>query len=219
MAFGDAAAKLTEVLGLSKILYMTFLVYVATLLLYRIYFHELSKYPGPLLGKFTSLPKMLAMARMDRVTWQTEMLKKYGSPVRIGTSELLFGDMKSWQDIYGQSSNPCTKEPFFYNQFTASGSTSILSEIDRVRHSRLRRLVSHGFSQNALLKEEGIVRQKIDLFLDVVVDPAARKGISVDIYNKMMEHYLDIVSYLSFGTSFNSVSGNGEMTHHDLDQL
>ncbi|CAM1509688.1 Fc.00g000230.m01.CDS01 [Cosmosporella sp. VM-42] len=208
-----------EYLGLSQLLYALPLVYIVTLIVYRIYFHELAKYPGPFLGKFTSLPKMVAMVRMDRVTWQTEMLTKYGSPVRVGTRELIFGDMKSWQDIYGQSSNPCTKEPNFYNMFTASGATSILSEIDRTRHSRLRRLVSHGFSQAALLQDEAILKQKVEVFLDVIFDPAAKQGVSVDIYDKMMEHYLDIVSYLSFGNSFNSVSGKGEMDHHDLDRF
>ena len=220
MAILDNALHLMAALSASQALYTLPIVYLIGLILYRLYFHELSKYPGPLLGKFTSLPKMLAMARMDRVTSQTETLKKYGGgPVRISTNELLFGDMKSWVDIYGQSSSPCTKEPFFYNKFTASGATSILNEIDRTRHSRLRRLVSHGFSERALLQEEALVQQRVDLFLDLVIAPAARHATSVDIFGKMMEHYLDIVSYLSFGKSFDSLSGKGEMTRHDLDRL
>ena len=205
--------------GLTWALYTVPLLYVITLIVYRVYFHPLAKYPGPLLGKFTSLPKMMAMYRMDRVTWQTKMLREYGDPVRISTGELLFGNSQSWRDIYGQCSNPCTKEPFFYDMFTATGATSILNEIDRSQHSRLRRLVSHGFSQAALLQDEHHIQQRIEAYVQTVIAPAARRGESVDIFSKTMEHYLDIVSYLSFGKSFESLSGKGEITHHDLDQL
>lgn len=195
------------------------LVYIVTTIIWRVYFHRLSKYPGPLLGKFTDLPKLMSMARMDRVVWQGEMIKKYGSPVRISTNELLFGTMKSWQDIYGQSSNPCLKEPMFYDMFTATGATSILNEIDRTRHARLRRLVSHGFSEKALLQDEAFMQERVETYLNSVIAPAAEQRRAVDIYDKTMEHYLDIVSYLSFSQSFDSVSGQGEVTHKDLDRL
>jgi cytochrome P450 len=219
MALFDAAVTAVSNQAFSHVLLTIPVLYILGLVVYRVYFHELSKYPGPLLGKFTGLPSIISMGTMNRVSWQTEMLRRYGDPVRIGTNELLFGNMKSWQDIYGQSSNPCWKEPGFYNAFTASGATSILNEIDRTRHSRLRRLVSHGFSTAALLQDEHVIQHRVNLFLDLVVAPAADKGESVNLYDKMMEHYLDIVSYLSFGKSFDSVSGEGFMTHEDLDQL
>ncbi|KEZ42082.1 hypothetical protein SAPIO_CDS6308 [Scedosporium apiospermum] len=219
MALVHVAMGFLEALRLSQALYALLLFYIISIIVYRVFFHQLAKYPGPLLGKFTDLPKMMAMFRMDRVTWQTKMLKKYGDPVRISTNELIFGSMKSWQDIYGQSSNPCTKEPSFYDMFTATGATSILNEIDRGQHSRLRRLVSHSFSERALLQDEAIIRQRVDVYINTVIAPAARRGESVDIYNKTMEHYLDIVSYLSFGKSFDSISGCGEMNHDDLDRF
>ncbi|KAH8815289.1 cytochrome P450 [Xylogone sp. PMI_703] len=211
--------EFTKKLDFLRTLFALSLFYILTVIIYRIYFHHLAKYPGPLLGRFTSLPKMIAMARKDRIRWQNEMLRRYGDPVRISTNELLFGSKKSWQDIYGQSSNPCTKEPSFYDMFTATGATSILNEISRTRHARLRRLVSHGFSQNALLQEEALIHGKIEVYINTVLSPAARKGTSVDIFQKTMEHYLDIVSYLSFGKSFDSVSGAGEITQYDMDKF
>lgn len=219
MASAQATVWPAGSLSAAQTLYILPLLYIVTLIIYRIYFHQLSKYPGPLLGKFTSLPKILAMFRMDRVTWQVEMLRKYGDPVRIGTNELVFGNMKSWQDIYGQSSNPCTKEPFFYDQFTVTGARSILNEIDRTQHSRVRRLVSQGFTEKGLLQDEAVFQQRVDLYINAIIAPAVERGGSVDIYSKTMDHYLDIVSYLSFGKSFESLLGNGEVTHHDLDCL
>ena len=200
-------------------LWTTTILYVVAVVIYRIFFHPLAKYPGPYLAKFSGIYPMLAMFKMNRVLWQYEMLQKYGSPVRVGTNELFFSDMKSWFDIYGQSSNPCTKEPAFYDSFTATGATSVLNERNRFQHARVKRLLSNGFSLKGLLQEEALVHDKVEEYLKIVIQPAAEKGQIVDIYTKMMEHYLDIVSYLSLGKSFDSVSGRGEVTHHDLDQL
>ncbi|KAL7952216.1 cytochrome P450 [Trichoderma compactum] len=209
----------TEQAGPSNItqaLCILLFLYIITITISKIYFHPLAKYPGPLLGKFTSLPKLMAMVRMDRVEWQTAMLNKYGSPVRISTNELIFGGLKSWQDIYGQSSNPCTKEPHFYDKFTVTGAKSILNETDRTQHSRVRRLVSHAFSERGLLHDEAVMQERVNSYVNTVIAPAAKRGESVDIYNKTMDHYLDIVSHLSFGKSFDSLLGTGEITHDDL---
>ncbi len=188
MGITEAAIVLPYTPTLTRALLILPVFYVVFTVIYRIYFHPLSKYDGPLLGKFTALPKMLAMFRMDRLTWQREMLLKYGNPVRISTNELIFGDMKSWQDIYGQSSNPCMKEPGFYDMFTATGATSILNEINRTRHSRLRRLVSHGFSLKGLLQDEPLMQEKIETLINTVIRPAAERRQPVDVFHKMMEH-------------------------------
>lgn len=195
------------------------LFYVLATIVYRVYFHPLAKYPGPFCAKFTEIYPMLAMVKRNRVVWQYKMLQKYGSPVRLATNELLFSDMKSWSDIYGQSSNPCPKEKVFYDMFTVTGATSVLNERDRVQHARIRRLLSHGFSLKALLQEEPLVQKKVQEYIDIVIAPAAEKGQSVDIYTKLIEHYLDITSYLSFGESFDCVSGKALVTSHDMDQL
>lgn len=201
----------------SPLLLILPLVGIVTRILYCIYFHPLAKYPGPFFAKFTSIYPMLAMFKMNRIRWQHKMLETYGSPVRVGTNELYFSDMKSWQDIYGQSSNPCQKEKVFYDMFTATGAVSILNERNKAAHARLRRLVSHAFSLKGLLQDEPMIREKVATLLDIVFAPAARESRSVDIFSKMMDHYLDITTYFSFGTSFDSVSGNGPLNHDDLD--
>ncbi|KAK4943609.1 hypothetical protein LTR10_016904 [Elasticomyces elasticus] len=193
------------------------LLYLVAKIVYNIYFHPLAKFPGPFFAKFTSIYPMMSMVKMNRIRWQHEMLEKYGSPVRVGTNELYFSDMKSWQDIYGQSSNPCPKEKVFYDMFTATGAVSILNERNKAAHARLRRLVSHAFSLKGLLQDEPMIHQKVKTLLDVVFAPAAAKKESVNIFHKLLDHYLDITTYLSFGQSFDCVSGKGTLNHDDLD--
>lgn len=194
-------------------------IYVLSVVIYRIWFHPLAKYPGPFFGKFTDVYPMVAMFKMTRVYWQYDMLKRYGSPVRVSTNQLFFSDMKSWGDIYGQSSNPCLKEPAFYHGLSATGATSVFNEKDKTEHARVRRLLSHAFSLNALLKDEPLVQQKVEVLNDMVFKPAAEKREAVDIFGKMMCHFLDISSFFSFGRSFDSVSGRGEISHQNMDCL
>jgi cytochrome P450 len=194
-------------------------IYVLSIIIYRIWFHPLAKYPGPFLSKFTDIYPMVAMFKMTRLYWQYDMLKTYGSPVRASTNQLFFSDAKSWVDIYGQSSTPCTKESVFYDHLSATGATSVLNEKGKKEHARVRRLLSHAFSLNALLKDETLVRKRVEVLDDVVFKPAAAKGEPVDIFSKMMCHFLDISSFFSFGTSFDSVSGRGEISHQDMDCL
>jgi hypothetical protein len=216
-----AIAILNQLLFLNNITVLWTLpaVYVLAVIVYRVWFHPLAKYPGPFLSKFTDIYPMIAMFKMTRLYWQYDMLKTYGSPVRASTNQLFFSDAKSWVDIYGQSSNPCTKEPVFYDHLSATGATSVLNEKDKTEHARVRRLLSHAFSLNALLKDETLVRKRVEVLDDVVFKPAAAKGESVDIFGKMMCHFLDISSFFSFGKSFDSVSGCGEISHHDMDCL
>lgn len=201
------------------LLWLLPLLYVLSVAIYRVWLHPLSKYPGPLLSKITPILPILKMVQRKRLHWQYEMLNQYGSPVRVAHNELLFGDAKSWVDIYGQSSNPCLKEAKFYDAFTVTGTASLLNERNRLAHARLRRLVSHTFSLNALLKDEHIIRQKANELVQHVFAPAAKNGVAVDIFNKVNEHYLDIISYLGFGESFNTVKGQSEITQEDMDQL
>ncbi|KAJ9622844.1 hypothetical protein H2204_011453 [Knufia peltigerae] len=191
--------------------------YLLGVFVYRVWFHPLAKYPGPFFARFTDIYPMLAMFKMTRCYWQDEMIQKYGSPVRVSTNQLFFADMKSWVDIYGQSSAPCLKEPGFYDQMTATGATSVFNATSKVEHARVRRLLSHAFSLSALLKDEALVQKKVDELDRLVFAPAARSGQSVDIFGKMMCNFLDISSHFSYGESFNTLSGRGEISHADMD--
>lgn len=191
-----------EPFPVSYVLCSLTVIYVFATIIHRIFFHPLAKYPGPLLAKFTELYPMLAMVKRNRIVWQYKMLKTYGSPVRVATNELYFSDMKAWSDIYGQSSNPCTKEKVFYDMFTVTGATSVLNERGKVQHARLRRLLSHSFSLKALLLEEPLVQKKVEEYIKIVIAPAAETGETVDIYTNLIEHYLDITSYLRWVLSY-----------------
>jgi cytochrome P450 len=191
---------------------LTFLLFVAVIVR-RCFFHPLSNYPGPWLGKFTDLPTILAVFRRERTFKQYELLQKYGSPIRMGTNNLVFSDMESFAQIYGQSSRPCLKDPAAYDGLSATGEVNVLNVTDRHQHARLRRLISHSFSVKSLLETEDFLSDKINEYVSIFEN---RDGQSVDILERTYELFLDIVSQLSFGESFDCLSGKTPTAHHDV---
>ena len=151
-------------------------------ILRRIYFHELSRYPGPWLGKFSEILTIVAVAKRERTFQEHELLSKYGSPVRLGTNHLLFSDKNSISDIYGQSSNPCLKDETVYGGLTATGAINVLNVIDRDQHARLRRLISHSFSLESLLEAESFIQGKVDQYLSMF--RGTKDGQSIDILER-----------------------------------
>jgi hypothetical protein len=119
-----------------------------------------------------------------------KMFKKYVSPLRMSTNELVFSDMESWFDIYGQSSNPCLKDPSLYDLFTVTGERNLFNATNRSQHACLRRLTSYGFSLKGLLRSEPIFSARVKNYMRFVIGES--KGNTIDIHDGTHEHYLDI---------------------------
>ena len=187
---------------------------ILVIILRRIFFHPLSKFPGPLLGKFTDILTFSAVLRNQRTFQQYELLKKYGSPLRIGTNHLVFSDMDSFADIYGQSSNPCAKDRSVYDGLSATGEVNVLNVADRYQHARLRRLIAHSFALNSLLESEAFIQSKVDDYVSHFHSIDNKS--SLNILEKTHELYLDIVSQLSFGESFDCLRGKNPSAHRDV---
>lgn len=188
-------------------------VFVLAVIVRRCFFHPLSIYPGPWLGKFTDFPTIFAIFRRERTFMQYELLQRYGSPVRVGTNRLLFSDKDTLAQIYGQSSNPCLKDPEAYDGLSATGEVNVLNVINRHQHARIRRLVSHSFSVKSLLESEDFIGEKVDEYISIF---EKRDGQSVDILKRTNELFLDIVSQLSFGESFDCLSGKTPTAQRDI---
>ena len=196
---------------------LTLVLTVLTIIVRGALLHPLQGYPGPVLAKFSPFDTLAAVVRQDRTLHQFKLLREYGSPVRIGPNELLFSDLKAWNDIYGQSSQPCLKDPGAYDAFSVTGALNLLAVSERGRHARLRRLFSHGFSIKSLLQSEPLFAAKIKEYVEVVFnDKSHVPGEPIQIYRKTHELFLDIVSQLSFGQSFDCLSGHNQTALEDV---
>lgn len=193
-----------------------FLLSVISLSIYRLYFHPLAAYPGPWLGRLTEWNTILASLGGESTRTRHAWSQRYGpGPVRIGPNELLFSDLASVRDIYGQSSRPCLKDPAFYRPFTVCGARNVFNSFKRVEHARIRRLFAHAFSLAEVRKMQGRVAPILDKFLDVLEAAQQQQQREpggapqpVDLYEPMSRLFVDIISELSFDESFDTLGGH-----------
>jgi len=190
-------------------------LYLLSLAIYRIYFHPLAKYPGPLLGKLTAWnafwPAVRGQATLARHSWT----QKYGRVVRIAPNELLFGDNQTVKDIYGQMSNACPKDAEFYGPFTVTGARNVFNSYDRIEHAAIRRLLSHAFSMNEIKKTQIRIIPIIERCLKIIEHSPQ----PVNFWEKFSYMFLDIVSDLSFDRCFNCLEGEMLKEAHDADAV
>lgn len=185
---------------------IVFVVYLLSLAIYRIYFHPLAKYPGPWLGKITEWNTILASLGGESTRTRHAWSQQYGpGPVRIGPNELLFSDIPSVKDIYGQTSSICIKDPDFYGPFTVCGARNVFNEYDRAEHARLRRLFSHAFSRAEIKRTQARIVPIIEKCLGGL---ARAEPQPVNLYEPLSHLFLDIVSELAFDDSFDTLGGN-----------
>lgn len=196
--------------SLSTTLLLLTILYLTILSLYRLTLHPLASHPGPLLNKLTTWPTLSASLRGESTFTRHLWALQYGpGPVRIGPNELLFSDLPSVKDIYGQSSQPCLKDPDFYGPFTVCGARNVFNSFERHEHARIRRGFAHAFSVGEVRRMQARVSPIIDKCLGLLSSRGGeKKGESVDLFEPFSRLFVDIISELSFDASFDTLGGN-----------
>lgn len=142
--------------------------------------------------------------------------EKYGPVVRTAPNELSFSSAQSWRDIYGfrQGHKTFIKSPFYDGGSFADQAHSIVSVRDPVEHGKMRKYLSHAFSDRSLKEQEVLVSEVVDQFIDVLgtkgTDP---NGVDiVALYNLTT---FDIIGSLAFGETFEGVKTGTLLLHWD----
>lgn len=153
------------------------------------------------------------MVKGDLAQRTQELHERYGRVVRLAPNELSFIEGQAWHDIYGhhQGSPNFPKNPLWMAP-ADNGIHSILSAND-ADHSRYRRLLSHAFSERALVQQEYLLLSYVHLLMDRLRECASSpdKAI-VEIVQWFNFTTFDIVGDLSLGESFHCLE---EARYHD----
>ncbi|RDL42248.1 uncharacterized protein BP5553_02227 [Venustampulla echinocandica] len=176
-------------------------LYILILSFYRIYFHPLSKYPGPALWAASRFPSAYYLTK-GVIPYKTlELHNRYGPVVRLSPNELSFILDAAWQDIYGKPAARNTQLMKDQNQFLTheNGVHGLLGEPDDSKHARMRRNLSHGFSEKALRDQEPIIKSYVDLLIQRLHENSKEP---VDVVKWFNFITFDIIGDLTFGESF-----------------
>ncbi|TVY84166.1 Cytochrome P450 monooxygenase aclL [Lachnellula suecica] len=186
------------------------------LLLYRFYFHPLSKFPGP---------KYLSASALSQFYYQNikgrfykdvrDLHEQYGSIVRVAPNELSIDGSIGWNDIFGHKKageQEFEKDVLWYHPLDegkgigGSGFQDIVIA-NRDDHRRQRRVVSHAFSDTALIKQEGIIKSYVDLLMQRLKEHST-EGKTLDAVKWYNYTTFDIIGDLAFGDPFNCLESS-----------
>jgi len=186
-----------------SILFASVVLYITWTVVYNVFVHPLKHIPGPLFARASGIPYTLRMRDGNIVRWIQEQHEKYGDAVRVAPNEVSFiSGETAWPDVYGfrtgkyKGTAPYLKDQSWFPK-PVNGVWSII-QAGEEDHSRMRRNLSHAFSDKALRQQETLVQSYVDLLVHRLGEHAT-EGKEVDIMRWYNYTTFDIIADLSFG--------------------
>lgn len=167
---------------------------------YRLWFHPLSKVPGPKLLAVTELPYLYQ--EHVQGAWARHVAglhRQYGPIVRIAPNRLALDGSIAWPQVYAHRKGKAEFSKIKGFFFPGDEASMIQSNSDD--HRRQRRQLAHAFSEAAMYEQEPIIAQHISKLIQKL-DLFAKKGESVDITRWLSFITFDIIGDLTFTDSF-----------------
>ncbi|CAK7212888.1 hypothetical protein SCUCBS95973_001613 [Sporothrix curviconia] len=180
-----------------------FLVYRVGLVIYRLFFHPLAKFPGPPLYAASYLPFQFHDKVLGTFVMSTLQLhEKYGPIVRVSPTRLSIDGALGWADVFAR--RPGVPEFDKFHQFYGLPKPVAIIAAPRDDHRRQRRLLAHAFSEAALQAQEGYLTMYVDLLVQRMRERAAA-GEAVDVVRWFNYITFDIIGELAFADPFDSL--------------
>jgi cytochrome P450 len=173
-----------------------------------LYFHPLSRYPGPLLARLTPLHSAYYAYIGSRHLLFQRLHARYGPVVRYAPNALSFNSASALHSIYGFKAN--VRKAKFYEAFPArKGVWSTHSAIDKGLHARKRRVLSQAFGDTAMKGLGGHVCDVVGRFCKAICDGRGEKGWSSPKNMALWANYMsyDVLGDICYGESFGTLEG------------
>lgn len=179
---------------------LVFATYIVSCL-YTALTSPLKSIPGPWTSLFTNRQLKSAVTGGKRIFYIDALHKKYGPVVRISPDEVAIADIEAFRQIHAVSGGYTKGD--FYTKLTNFPVHSVFTLRDAKSHGVRRRLFAKGFSKTYVREHyEDIVREKVQLAVDKIVEDGASHGGIVDVFKWWSLMGADIVGCLGFGESF-----------------
>ncbi|ROV94286.1 hypothetical protein VMCG_08645 [Cytospora schulzeri] len=179
--------------------------YVIASIIYNLFLSPLSKIPGPKLWAISQFPYSYLMVSGEGHKRMQKLHEKYGDVVRVAPNQVAFLDPRAWKETMGhrrarQLENG--KDPVFY----ALAKRGLIGPISAEEHGRQRRILSHGFSSQALMEQQPLIQQYVDLLMQRLRENCQDGTRALDITKWYNWTTFDIIGDLAFGDPFGCLS-------------
>ncbi|KAL7763903.1 hypothetical protein ACKLNR_007261 [Fusarium oxysporum f. sp. zingiberi] len=185
----------------------TLIVAIPTVIVYRLFFHPLAEVPG---RKIHAITGFLTQWKSHITgTWLREaaqLHRQYGPIVPIGPNHIAVDGSIGWPQVYGHQ--PGKAEFSKYPNFIFPGDGMSLIGAQKDDHRRQRRQLAHAFSDAALVEQQNVILQYIDLPMKQLTQ-RAESGEPIDIVAWINLTTFDIIGDLTFSESFGGLKSGG----------
>ncbi|KAJ4487666.1 cytochrome P450 [Lentinula aciculospora] len=187
--------------------------YFGVLALYRLLFHPLRKYPGPVLAAVTGwYEAYYSIIKGGEFISEIQRLHAlHGPVVRVGPNTLHFSYSQAYHDIYTHGTT-LVKEPGFYHGVVAHCPQASFGFCDPVEARDRRSLLLPLFSRRAAIALEYTIQKKIDQFLDTLKERYNSPSSSVSMTVAFRALTIDIITSYCFAESANTLD-DPELRH------
>ncbi|RYP06150.1 hypothetical protein DL764_003326 [Monosporascus ibericus] len=183
---------------------------------YNIFLHPLRSFPGPLLWRVSTIPRIYWLLKGRLPHKVAELHAEYGPVLRIMPDELSFSSADAWDDIYGHRKHGAGEFPKD-ERFYSLGQAHNIVFSTREDHAALRRALSHGFSERSMREQEPIIGAYVDLLIQRLREnskPAAPSSsgsgqgevapatLPVNMREWLNWTTFDVIGDLGFGSAF-----------------
>ncbi|KLJ12596.1 hypothetical protein EMPG_12382 [Blastomyces silverae] len=177
------------------------LLYFVGNAIYNIYFHPLSKFPGPKHLAVGRIPITWATFRGQRAQFRFNAHRKYGEIVRIASNELSFAHAQGWRDIYGTQAKVEMTKPASGIEEQEGAQSVVTAEGDT--HTRQKRMLATMFTEKILKEKESLFISHADLLVKRLKAFEGQPVALGDWYNFTT---FDMMGDLLFGESLGMLS-------------
>ncbi|KAI0442667.1 cytochrome P450 [Xylaria telfairii] len=179
------------------------LLYSVGVVIYRLYFHPLAKFPGPRLAAATAWyetihdlkgPGGQFMYRLNKLH------KTYGPIVRLSPDEIHISDT-AWAETLFARAGQGTRDKYIPAANQAGTPKGVFGTSAHNTHRRRRAALNPLFSKACAAAAEGLIYDKLDLLIKRIDTQVARDGYS-DMRTAFLCFTTDVVAEYSLGQSF-----------------
>lgn len=190
------------------------------LILYRLKFHPLARYPGPFLAKITGWYDTYHCFKKDKALDLLRCQQKYGPIFRYSPNFLVVNTAKGFHDVYSPANGTNIRKGPQYNFLHHNGFVSTLSAIDKTVHTAKRKILSSCFTTSALRDLEHLMIGTIDDWTEALGSGATSEEGGWSSPKDMADwaNYLtfDVLGELCFGKSFGLIHSDEFRTAPNL---
>lgn len=156
-------------------------IYYACILAYNIALHPLRKYPGPRIK--AAIPWWRAISYLEGTTPEDllELHNRYGPVVRTAPNELSYINPTAFKEIYRHTQRG--EQEFSKDERYHSGLNGepVIINADRHYHSKIRKLLAHGFSERSLRAQETVLQEYLGVLFQKLQENSQDGAAPIDI--------------------------------------